>query len=170
MGTAVQVTRAEHTSSDLRALAGRSRNGAQVRRLLALAMVMDARPRAEAAACNGMDRQTLSDWVHRYNEEGPEGLRDRSAPGRAPYLTEAQMAELRALVVKGPDPERDKVVRWRCVDLLAEVKRRFSVEVHESTIGAWLRELGLTRLQPRPVHPKKDPAAEAAFKKTFAAW
>ncbi len=80
------------------------------------------------------------------------------------------MAELRALVVKGPDPERDKVVRWRCVDLLAEVKRRFSVEVHESTIGAWLRELGLTRLQPRPVHPKKDPAAEAAFKKTSAAW
>jgi hypothetical protein len=64
---------------------------------------------------------------------------------------------LRALVVKGPDPERDKVVRWRCVDLLAEVKRRFTVEVHESTIGAWLRELGLTRLQPRPVHPKKIP-------------
>jgi transposase len=62
------------------------------------------------------------------------------------------------------------VVRWRCVDLLAEVKRRFSVEVHESTIGKWLRELGLTRLQPRPVHPKKDPAAEAAFKKTSPAW
>ncbi len=80
------------------------------------------------------------------------------------------MAELRALVLKGPDPEKDKVVRWRCVDLLAEVKRRFSVEVHESTIGKWLRELGLTRLQPRPVHPKKDPAAEAAFKKTSPAW
>ena len=62
------------------------------------------------------------------------------------------------------------MVRWRCVDLLAEVKRRCSVEMHESMIGAWLRELGLTRLQPRPVHPKKDPAAEAAFKKTFAAW
>jgi transposase len=97
-------------------------------------------------------------------------LRDRAAPGRTPYLTEAQMAELRALVLKGPDPEKDKVVRWRCVDLLAEVKRRFSVEVHESTIGKWLRELGLTRLQPRPVHPKKDPAAEAAFKKTSPAW
>ena len=169
MGTAVQVTRTDHTSSELRALAGRSRDGAQVRRLLALAMVLDGGPRADAASRNGMDRQTLSDWVHRYNDEGPEGLRDRAAPGRAPYLTQAQMAELRALVLKGPDPEKDKVVRWRCVDLLAEVKRRFSVEVHESTIGKWLRELGLTRLQPRPVHPKKDPAAEAAFKKTSPA-
>jgi transposase len=170
MGTADQVTRTDHTSSELRALAGRSRDGAQVRRLLALAMVLDGSSRADAASCNGMDRQTLSDWVHRYNEDGPEGLRDRAAPGRTAYLTEAQMAELRALVLKGPDPEKDKVVRWRCVDLLAEVKQRFSVEVHESTIGKWLRALGLARLQPRPVHPKKDPAAEAAVKKTLPAW
>ena len=55
-------------------LAGRSRNGAQLRRLLvvAIVMVMDGRPRAEAAACNRMDRQTPSDWMHRYNEEGPK--------------------------------------------------------------------------------------------------
>ena len=57
-----------------------------------------------------------------------------------------------------------------CVDLRAEVARRFSVEVHENTIGRWLGELGLTRLQPRPVHPKKDPEAEEAFKKTSPTW
>ena len=80
------------------------------------------------------------------------------------------MAELRELVIKGPDPATNKVVRWRCVDLQAEVARRWSVEVHESTIGKWLGELGLTRLQPRPVHPKKDAAAEATFKKTSSVW
>ena len=80
------------------------------------------------------------------------------------------MAELRELVINGPDPEIHKVVRWRCVDLQAEVARRFSVEVHESTIGRWLHEMGLTRLQPRPVHPRKDPEAEAAFKKTSPTW
>ena len=57
------------------------------------------------------------------------------------------MAEFRALVVKGPDPEKDEMVRWRCIDLLAEVKRRFSVEVHESTIGAWLGELSLNSVE-----------------------
>ena len=50
------------------------------------------------------------------------------------------------------------------------MKRRFSVEVHESTIGKWLHQLGLTRLQPRPVHPKKAPEAETAFKKTLPDW
>ena len=170
MGTALQITRTDHTSGELRARAGKCRDGAQVRRLLALALVLDGRSRSEAASSNGMDRQTLRDWVHRYNEEGIEGLKTRPIPGRTPFLTGPQMAELYELVVRGPDPATDKVVRWRCVDLLAVVKRRFSVEVHESTIGKWLRELRLTRLQPRPVHPKKDPEAEAAFKKTLPAW
>ncbi len=66
------------------------------------------------------------------------------------------MAEPRALVVKSPDPAEHKVVRWRCVDLQAEVARRFAVEVHESTIGKWLHQLRLTRPQPRPHHPKKS--------------
>jgi transposase len=80
------------------------------------------------------------------------------------------MAELRALVINGPDPVKHKVVRWRCLDLRAEVAERFSVTVHEGTIGKWLHQLGLTRLQPRPFHPKKDIDAQEAFKKTFPAW
>ena len=172
MGNALQITRADHTSSALRGLASKCRDGAQVRRLLAMAMamVLDGHPRSAAASSNGMDRQTLRDWVHRYNENGADGLKSRPSPGRPPFLTELQMAELHELVVKGPDLATDKVVRWRCVDLLTVVKQRFSVEVHESTIGTWLHQLGLTRLQPRPVHPKKDPEAEATFKKTSPAW
>jgi transposase len=169
MGAAVAITRTEHTAAGLRALAGRYRDGAQVRRLLALAMILDGYPRTEAAARNGMDRQTLRDWVHRYNEAGTDGLRSRRSPGPTPLLTAEQRAE-KALVIQGPDLETHKVVRWRCLDLREEVARRFEVTVHESTIGKWLRQLGLTRLQPRPLHPKKDAAAEMAFKKTSPTW
>jgi transposase len=170
MGAPVTVTRDEFTAAELRAASAKSTDGAQVRRMLALALVLEGRPRSEAASLNGMDRQTLSDWVHRYNAEGIDGLKSRKSPGREPSLTKAQKAELRELVIQGPDPAIHKVVRWRCSDLRTEVARRWSVEVHESTIGAWLGELGLTRLQPRPVHPKKDPAAEASFKKTSLTW
>jgi transposase len=170
MGTMLRITRTDHTSAELRALSVKCADGAQVRRMLALALVLDGRPRSEAAAINGMDRQTLCDWVHRYNAAGIEGLKTRKSPGQAPRLSKEQKAELRDLVVKGPDSAINKVVRWRCVDLQAEVARRWSVEVHESTIGKWLGELGLTRLQPRPVHPKKDAEAETTFKKTLPAW
>jgi transposase len=170
MGTAVEVTRDDLTPAELRAASAKCAEGAQVRRILAVALVLEGRPRTEAAALNGMDRQTLRDWVHRYNAEGIEGLKSRKSPGRDPLLTEEQKAELRELVIKGPDPAVHKVVRWRCADLRAEVARRWSVEVHESTVGAWLGELGLTRLQPRPVHPKKDAEAETTFKKTSPVW
>jgi transposase len=165
MGTAVSITRTEYTSAELRALAGKCEDGAQVRRLLAVALVLEGWPRGEAAALNGMDRQTLRDWVHRYNAAGVEGLKSRQAPGRAAALTGQQMAELRELVVKGPDPATDGVVRWRCVDLRAVIARRFDVEVHVHTVSKWLNQLELTRLQPRPYHPKKDAEAEAAYKK-----
>jgi transposase len=168
MGNAVTLWRTEHTVVELRAFAAKSRDAAQVRRLLAIALVVEGRSRTEAAASSGMDRQTLHDWVHRYNDEGIEGLKSRTAPGRAPALSEAQRAELKALVIQGPDPVADKVVRWRCLDLREEVARRFSVKVDESTIGKWLNQLGLTRLQPRPFHPKKDPEAQEAFKKPVA--
>jgi transposase len=138
--------------------------------MLALAMVLEGRSRTEAAELNGMDRQTLRDWVHRYNADGVAGLKSRPHPGRAPALSALQRAELLDLVIQGPDPRIHGVVRWRCVDLQAEVARRFSVTVHENTIGRWLHELELTRLQPRPYHPKKDPEAEAAFKKTSPIW
>ncbi len=116
-----------------------------------------------------LDRQTLRDWGRRYNELGIDGLKSGSSSGRKPLLSGPQKAELLALAVKGPDPEKDNVVRWRCVDLRDEVRRRFDVTVHENTIGAWLRAMKLTRLQPRPFHPKKDLAAQEAYKKTSAA-
>lgn len=170
MSRAITITRTDHSAAALRDAAGKSVDGAQVRRLLALALILDGRSRTEAAEQSGMDRQTLRDWVHRYNAAGIAGLVSRHGPGVPPALNPVQMAELKALVVKGPDPEKDNVVRWRCVDLRQEVARRFSVAVSERTIGKWLRRLGLTRLQPRPFHPKKDAEAQETFKKTLSAW
>ena len=166
MGVAIKVTRTDHTSAELRALAAKSKDAAQARRILAIAMVLDGASRADAARQAGMDRPTLRDWVHRYNEASIEGLISRPAPGAASKLSPAQMAELRELVIAGPDPALHQVVRWRCLDLRAEVTRRFAVTVPERTIGKWLRKLELTRLQPRPFHPKKDEIAQQEYKKT----
>jgi transposase len=133
---------------------------------LALAMVLEGEPRERAAAGAGMDRQTLCDWVHRYNAGGIEGLHARKSPGKAALLNAAQKAELKALVLAGPDPERHQVVRWRCVDLRDEIARRFSVTVHESTVGKWLHQLDLSVIKPRPFHPKCDLEKQEAYKKT----
>jgi len=147
--------------------AARCDDADEARRLLALAMVVDDRSRQDAARLAGMDRQTLRDWVHRYNDEGTDGVRSRKAPGPSPKLTDEQRAELRQLVLYGPDPDVHKVLRWRWVDLRAEVLRRFNVTVNGRTVAKWLRKMELTRLQPRPFRPKKDAEVPEAFKKSF---
>lgn len=168
MSAAVKITRMDHTPTELRGLAAKTRDVAQSRRLLAIAMVREGSSRLDAARQAGMDRQTLRDWVHRYNESGVGGLVSLPTPGPTPKLSQVQLDELRALVVAGPDAAVHEVVRWRCVDLRDEVARRFAVTVSERTIGKWLRKLRLTRLQPRPYHPKKDAAAEEFFKRASA--
>jgi transposase len=79
------------------------------------------------------------------------------------------MAALWTLVVNGPNPETVPVVRWRCADLRDKIAQQFSVHVHKRTVAKWLNKLALTRLQPRPFHPKKDAAAQETYKKTSAA-
>ena len=167
VGAAVKIM--DHTAAELRGLAAKSNDAAQVRRLLALALIMEGQPRRAAAEQAGMDRQTLRDWVHRYNAAGVPGLKSIRIGGHPASLNDEQMAELKALTIEGPDPAKDKVVRWRCVDLREEVARRFTVTVSERTIGRWLRRLDMTRLQPRPFHPKKDAVAQEEFKKNSAA-
>ena len=114
MGKPLAITRTDYRADELRALASKIRDGAVVRRLLALAFVLDGRPRSEAADQTGMDRQTLRDWVHRYNDMGIAGLKSGHGPGKPPLLSEAQMAELKATVLKGPDLAQPRSGATRC--------------------------------------------------------
>lgn len=166
MGAVVVITRQDLTARELRGAASRERDGAAARRMLAIALVLEGSERKTAAQTCGMDRQTLRDWVHRYNAEGLRGLHDRKPPGPQPKLTPEQTAELAAWVEAGPDPDRHGVVRWRRVDLRDELARRFGIALHERSVGKMLARLGYRRLSVRPRHPEADEAAQAAFKKT----
>ena len=166
----IAITRRELSAVDLRREAVRCRDAAASRRMLALALVLEGSSREDAARHAGMDRQTLRDWVHRYNAEGLPGLSDRCRPGPRPRLSPEQEAELVTAVEQGPDPDRDGVVRWRRVDLQALIETRFAIRLHERTVGKVLRRLGFTRLSVRPRHPKADEAAQEAFKKASPRW
>ncbi len=167
---AVEATRRDLSAAELRRAAARSRDANAARRMLAIALVLDGHPREDAAAACGMDRQTLRDWVHRYNAEGTAGLANRRAPGPAPRLSAAQEAAVERWVEDGPELERDGVVRWRCRDLQARIGREFGVRFHERTVGKLLAKLRFRRLSVRPHHPQSDPAAQAAFRGASPSW
>ena len=104
MASAVRL-RTDFTAGELRQLAKKAKHVNQSRRLLSLAAVIDGMSRTEAAMIGGMDRQTLRDWVHRFNAAGPDGLLDNWASGPVPRLSAVQKGELARIVEPGPDRE-----------------------------------------------------------------
>ena len=153
------------SAAEFRAAAGAAKDPRQARRLLAFAAIRDGMKREVAARIGGMDRQTLRDWVHAFNERGIEGLVNRKAPGRVPKLSDVHRAEIKKLVEHGPDPEEDGIVRWRRVDLVRIVNKRFGVTVDEDTMGRVLRKLGFSHVSARPKYPAQPDDAVASFQK-----
>jgi len=167
MVAAVAISRTELDAAGLRRAAGCERDAAASRRMLALALVLEGLTRTEAARAAGMDRQTLRDWVHRYNAEGLAGLRDRvGETGPKRRLSPEQETELADWVRRGPDLATDGVVRWRRADLARVIAERFGIVLAERSVGHVLRRLGFRRLCVRPRHPGHDAAAQASFRRT----
>lgn len=167
-GSAMTIAlRTDYDAAGVRALAAASKNAHQSRRLLSIAAIYDGMNRTAAAKIGGMDRQTLRDWVHHFNADGPQGLIDHWAKGPTPKLSAAQTAEFAQIVDKGPDPAVDGVVRWRRADLQRLLAARFGVVFCERYVGTLLKQLGFSRISARPQHAAQDPQVVAAFKKTL---
>src|SRR3712207_9324310 len=130
MPAAISV-RTDFSASELRRLAAATKHANQSRRLLSIAAVLDGMNRSEAARIGGMDRQTLRDWVHRFNERGPDGLKDSWSRGNPPRLSPEQQAELAHVVETGPNRAVHGVVSWRRGDLQHLIAERFGVTFHE---------------------------------------
>lgn len=165
MGSAVKL-RDDYSAVELRRLARVSKDVRQSSRLLSIAAVLDGMSRADAARIGGMDRQTLRDWVHRFNAAGADGLLDQWSAGPKSRLSPEQQADLAAIVDKGPDRAADGVVRWRRIDLKRVIGERFGVDYDTRYIGKLLHKLGFSHISPRPQHPAQDAHIVEEFKKT----
>jgi transposase len=145
MGQAIAV-RTNYTIGEVRGFAKRATDAAQARRLLAIAAVLEGASREDAARIGGMDRQTLRDWVSRFNEQGPEGLINIPSPGVPPKLDEKHRTFLAGIVEEGPIPAIHGVVRWRACDLI--------MRLHEEPCASSLSHFSRARTAraPKPQH------------------
>jgi len=144
--------RPDYDAPVLRALARRSKDAAQSRRLLALAAIYDGGSRSVAARLGSVTLQVARDWVLRFNAAGPVGLVNRKAPGQPPRLSDVQRAALAAMIEAGPTPAIHGVVRWRLIDLGQWLWEEFRLSVSKQTLSRELRAMGYRKLSARPRH------------------
>ena len=157
--------RPDYDAAQLRALAKATRDAGQSRRLLALAEIYDGGSRTKAARVGGVGRQTVRDWVVRFNARGPDGLIDGKAPGNTCKLNDSQRQALVNIVERGPRPAIHGVVRWRLKDLTLWIWEEFQISLSETTLSRELRALGYRKLSARPGHYAQTPEALEAFEK-----
>jgi transposase len=158
--------RIDFDAAALGAIARKSKDGPQVRRLLALAAIYEGACRTEAARIGGVTLQVVRDWVVKFNAHGPEGLIDRKPPGRPAKLTDAHRAALARQIDEGPIPAVHGVVRWRLVDLIQWLWEEFRLAISKQTLSRELRAMGYRKLSARPRHHAKDEHVANAFKKS----
>lgn len=164
MGAALRI-RDDLSAIALRVLARRERDGRAAARMYAIAHALEGISRVEAARLAGIDHQALRDAVVRYNAEGVAGLHDRPK-GRPPRrLSEGEEATLAAVILRGPDPERDEVCAWTRAALCQWMAEHFGKSFHPASLSRVLRRMDFSYQKARPVHPQRREKAQARFKK-----
>ena len=112
----------------------------------------------------GKGRRTIQQWVGDYNRDALDGLADGRG-GNHRYLDEAQEKTLCDYLDRvSEDPEDGP---RHAAELLPWIEEHFGVVYALNGLYDLLHRLGYAWLMPRPRHPKHDPAAQAAFKKTL---
>ena len=156
------------SSDKLRVLARKETNRRTAMRMLAIANELDGYDREEAARLAGMSDQALRDAIKRLNTDGIDGLYDRPRSGRPRRLNAEQEQEIKSAVLDGPDIENEGLSAFTLEDIRKMIEERFGTSYHIGYMGRLMQRMDLSRQKARPSHPKKDPAAAAAFKKSPA--
>ncbi|PWC91864.1 winged helix-turn-helix domain-containing protein [Azospirillum sp. TSO5] len=157
--------REDLNTSESRASARRERRRRVAARMFAIAHALDGMSRGEAARPAGMDRQALRNAVVRYNAEGVAELSGRPPPGRREWLSEGELAMLKAMVLVGRDPKRQGCEEWTLPILCEVIAERFAKTLHPASLSRIVRRSGLLTQKTRPRHPQSDAKAQAAFQK-----
>ena len=163
------VTNPDYTVDSVYDLTNKSQDPRQVKRLLAVALRMSGQSPKEVADILRMSVQWVRNWTVRFNEGGPDALKDKPRSGRPAKLTDDESAAVRDMVEVGPDIETDGLTRWRLADLCREIRSRFGASLSKSTVHRRLKKAGYSHVSSRPIHPKADPAKQRVFRETFLA-
>ncbi len=155
----------ELTIQDFRRLIRNEADGRVRQRLMGMLHLRQGRSVPQAAPAIGLSERKLRNWVHRFNADGIDGLRDRPRSGRPSFLTQEQKALLKARIEAGPT-KADAVVRFRWHDMQRILHDEYGADYKTPwSVLKLIHSLGLSWVSCRPIHPKSDPAAQDEFKK-----
>ena len=145
-------------------LIARESNAMQRDRLRSVLLVLQGRQTLEVSASVGRSRAFVQRWAYAYRDGGIEAVQGRSPPGRRPRLSPEQETRFVQRVKFGATP-RDGVASLRGRQIQGILDREFGKTFSLNGVYQQLKRHGFVCLEPRPRHPRQNPAAANAFKR-----
>jgi len=115
-----------------------------VRRIHALIALADGTAVREIAQLLAVGEQTIRDWLHAFLLRGVASLVYRPREGRPPKLTAAQRADLKGLVLTGPEAAGYSSACWTSGMIADLITHRFGVDYAPRYVCYLLGRLGLS--------------------------
>lgn len=133
------------------------------KRWQALSLIAEGGIAAHVAKQLGMSNNWISETVHRYNQEGAAGVKNKSKNGASKTLTAEQLKELETLIESGKTKQERL---WSSTQIKHWVKEQTGREIHKTTAWRMFAKLSFTPHVPRPAHRKRASEEEQTeFKK-----
>lgn len=156
----------DHLSlAELKRLARSEQDVKLSKRMQMVVLAMEGYTAPAVARSLSVSRRVCQYWVQQYNENGLEGLQDKSGRGNQPLLTPAEQEQLKQRIDAGPTSQ-DNVCTLRGKDIQRILEEEFGKVRSLGTVYYLLHKIGYSSLVPRPQHRQADLEAQAAFKKS----
>jgi transposase len=152
------------TLKEIANLVRTEKDGRVRQRLRAMKFILQGQTIPQVARRMDIADRPLRKWLHRFNDQGPNGLCDMPRPGQPPKLKLKQMERFIERVRKGVT-EKDNVCSLSGKDFQQILQTEFDAEYSLGGTYFLLHRLGFSCLCPRPQHPQSDVEAQETFKK-----
>jgi putative transposase len=111
---------------------------------------------AEVAGKYKIKVGTLYRWLGKYRKDKRQGLNSKPTPGAPRRLSEAQLARLEKMILKGAKAGGYPNDLWTCARLADLIKKKFGVRYHFNHVGKILVRMGWSPQRPEKQAIEKD--------------
>jgi transposase len=137
-------------------------------RLYAVYQVSLGQPSRKLEDLYNTSFKQITNWVHRFEAEGIDGLRDRPGRGRKPKLSREQNERLEKLLTEEtPQNYGYNTETWTGPLLIDWIEKQFSITFKKAHIYNIIKVLGYSYQKAKGFYPETDIQAQADFKETL---
>ena len=165
MPKVLQIKDLEKIKNEIQTYFNANENARFVRRLDVIALICNGHALNYVAGLFGINSTTVQRWIHRLNESGFQGLKDKPGRGRRSQINDAYRLKLKSDLEKSPKDLGYDQARWDGKLLSHHLKVKYSVELRVRQCQNLFKQLGFSLQRPRKMPAGADPAKQEAFKK-----